>query len=90
LGLSDAVDRDRVDAVDGVGVAVDGSLDEFGLGVEVAAGEREHHAVLPAAHGSDRDLGRGRRRRASHPADLDAVVAESVSCAVSRWVVTSG
>ena len=49
LGLSDAVDRDRVDTVDGVGVAVDGSLDELGLGVEVGACEREDHAVLPSA-----------------------------------------
>ena len=76
LSLSDAVDRDRVDTVDGLGVAVDGSLDELGLRVEVGAGEREDHAVLPSAHRGDRDLGRRRRRRASDPADLHAVVAE--------------
>ena len=59
-----------------VGVAVDGSLDERGLRVEIDPGEREDHAVLPPADRGDRDLGRRRRRRAAHPADLDAVVAE--------------
>jgi hypothetical protein len=39
--LSDAVDRDRVDTVDCLGVAVDGSPDELGLGVDVVACERE-------------------------------------------------
>ena len=76
LGLPDTVDRDRVEPVDGVGVAVDGSLDERGLRVEVGAGEREEHAVFPAADPGDRDLGRRRWRRAAHAADLDAVVTQ--------------
>ena len=76
LGLPDTVDRDRVEPVDGLGVAVDGSLDEGGLRVEVGAGEREEHAVLPSADPGDRDLGRRGWRRAAHAADLDAVVAE--------------
>src|SRR4029453_7336623 len=50
LSLSETVDRERVDTVDGVGVAVDGSLDELGLRVEVVACEREDHTVLPSAH----------------------------------------
>ena len=76
LGLPDPVDPDRVEPGNGLGVAVDGSLDEGGLRVEVGAGEREEHAVLPAADPGDRDLRRRRWRRALHAADLDAVVAE--------------
>ena len=76
LGLPDPVDRDRVEPVNGLRVAVDGSLDEGGLRVEVGPGEREEHAVLPSADPGDRDLGRRGWRRAAHPADLDAVLAE--------------
>ena len=76
LRLADAVDGDGVDADAGFDVAVDGSLHEGGLGVEIGAGQREEHVVLPASDRGDRHLGRRRWRRAADPADLDAVVAE--------------